>query len=132
MNAGSASVVLGGATVARVTTDMNAGDLIIDGTGATIDRLDASLNAGRLRVTLAGPSSGDLSANAGAMELCVPPDAALRFDVEEQLTFTTNLDDRGLQRSGDTWTRAGSGPAIEFTVEGNAASFTLNPEGSCK
>jgi hypothetical protein len=132
MNAGTASAILAGATVARLTSDMNAGDLIIDGTGATIDRLDASLNAGRLRITLEGASRGDLSANAGAIELCVPPDAALRFDVEEQLTFATNLGARGLSQSGETWTRAGSGPSIDYSIEGNAASFTLDPEGGCK
>jgi hypothetical protein len=132
MNAGTASAILAGATVSRLTSDMNAGDLIIDGTGATIDRIDASLNAGRLRITLAGASRGDLSANAGAIELCVPPDAALRFDVEEQLTFATNLSARGLSQSGETWTRAGSGPSIDYSIEGNAASFTLDPEGGCK
>jgi hypothetical protein len=132
MNAGTASAILAGATVSRLTSDMNAGDLIIDGTGATIDRIDASLNAGRLRITLAGASRGDLSANAGAIELCVPPDAALRFDVQEQLTFATNLGARGLSQSGETWTRAGSGPSIDYSIEGNAASFTLDPEGGCK
>ena len=133
MNAGSASVVLAGATVARVTTDMNAGDLVIDGTGASIDRLDASMNAGRARITLASASvEGSISANAGALELCVPSDAALRFEVEEQFTFATNLEERGLTRDGDTWTRAGtSDTVIDLDIEGNAASLTLDPEGGC-
>lgn len=132
MNAGSASAILAGASLSRLTTEMNAGDLIIDGTGATMDRVEASLNAGRLRITLASAARGDLSANAGAIELCVPPDADLRFEVEEQLTFATNLDDRGLSQSGETWTRPGSGPSIDLSIEGNAASFTLDPEGGCK
>lgn len=132
MNAGSMSAVLAGAAIGRITSDMNAGDLLIDGTGATIDRIDATLNAGRLRITLAGASTGDLSANAGAIDLCVPPDAALRFEVEDQLTFVTNLSDRGLTRDDDVWTRPGSGPTIDYSIEGNAASFTLDPEGGCK
>ena len=111
---------------------MNAGDLLIDGTGATIGSIDASVNAGRLRVTLVGPTTGDLSVNAGAIELCVPPDAALSFEVTDQFTFATNVDDRGLTQDGDTWTRQGSGGLIDLSIEGNAASFTLDPDGGCK
>ena len=132
VNAASSSIVLAGANLSRLTSDMNAADLLIDGTGATIDTIDASVNAGRMRVTLVGPSEGDLSANAGAIELCVPPDAALQLQVKEQLTFATNLNGRGLTKDGDTWTRAGTGGLIDLTVEGNAASFTLDPEGGCK
>jgi hypothetical protein len=132
VNAASASAMLDGATLSRLAADMNAGDLRIDGSGATIDRLDLSVNAGRLRVTLDGPTSGALSVNAGAIELCAPADADLRLQVREQLTFATNLDGRGLTRTGDTWTRPGAGPRIDLAVEGNAASFTLDPEGGCK
>jgi len=52
--------------------------------------------------------------------------------VQDQLTFATNLDSRGLTESGDTWTRAGTGALIDLSIEGNAASFTLDPEGGCK
>lgn len=132
INAAASSAILTGADLDQLTADMNAGDLLIDGSGATIDRLDASVNAGRLRVTLEGPTSGDLSVNAGAIELCVPPDAQLRLDVPEQFTFATNLDGRGLSEDDDTWTRPGTGALIDLSVEGNAASFTLDPEGGCK
>ena len=132
VNAASASATLAGATLSRLAADMNAGDLLIDGTGAAIDRLDASVNAGRLRVILDGTTSGRLSVNAGSIELCAPASADLRLQVREQFTFATNLDGRGLTRSGDTWTRAGGGPRIDLAVEGNAASFTLDPEGGCK
>ena len=132
INAASSSAILSGADLDSLTADMNAGDLLIDGTGATIDKLDASVNAGRLRVTLVGPTNGELSVNAGAIELCVPPDAALQFDVPEQFTFATNLGSHGMTHDGDTWTRAGTGGLIDLTVEGNAATFTLDPEGGCK
>ena len=85
-----------------------------------------------MRLTLVGPTEGDLSANAGAIELCVPPDAALQLEVQDQLTFATNLNSRGLTESGDTWTRAGTGGLIDLSIEGNAASFTLDPEGGCR
>ena len=53
--------------------------------------------------------------------------------MEEQLTFAHNLDDRGLAQSGDVWTREGAvgAPVIDLAVEGNAANFTLDPEGGC-
>jgi hypothetical protein len=78
-------------------------------------------------------TSGSLSANAGSIELCVPPEATLRFRVEEQLTFGHNLDDRGLVRSGDVWTREGGvgAPVIDLSIEGNAANFSLDPSGGC-
>jgi hypothetical protein len=131
INAAATAATLAGATLRSVTVDMNAGDLVLDGSDATIDRLEASVNAGRMRITLDGATSGELSANAGAIDLCVPADADVRLDVEDQLTFATNLSGRGLTQNGDTWTRSGSGPAIRLSVEGNAASFTLDPERGC-
>lgn len=91
------------------------------------------MNAGRARVSLgAGSTQGSLAANAGAIDLCVPADAALVLRVPDQLTFAHNLEQRGLTRDGDTWRRAGSGgDTIDLSVNGNAASFTLDPDGGC-
>ena len=51
------------------------------------------------------------------------------------MTFAHNLDDSGLQKSGEgTYTSASFASAahkIVLEVEGNAASFTLNPEEGC-
>lgn len=132
-NAGTTSLDLAGANLTRVQADVNAVDLRIDAGAAMITRLAVSLNAGRARITLgAGRTTGQLSANAGAIELCVPPGASLRLQVQDQLTFAHNLDDLGLTRDGDTWTRLGGVGEIDLTVEGNAASFTLDPDGGCK
>jgi hypothetical protein len=132
-NAGTSALVLTGAALDRIDAELNAGDIRIDGTGATIDRLDVGVNAGRARVTLDSTTDGELSVNAGAIDLCVPPDAALELEVPEQFTFATNLDARGLTEVGeDTWTRQGTGARITLSVEGNAASFTLDPEGGCQ
>ena len=113
-NAASSTLTLAGATLDALDVDLNAGDVLIDGTGAAITRLDVGLNAGRARVTLDGSTTGQLSANAGALELCVPPDADLRITAPEQFTFATNLDSQGLTQSGDTWTRTGSGARIDL------------------
>lgn len=134
-NAGGSTLELGRATVGRVTADVNAGDLLIDASEATVERLSATMNAGRTRITLGetGSVSGSLSVNAGAIELCVVDGAELRFRVEDQLTFIHNLSNRGLARDGEIWTRTGTGGhVVDLSIEGNAASFTLNPEGGCK
>jgi hypothetical protein len=132
-NASSVTGRLAGARLDETTIDINAGDARIDATGASLGRVDLSANAARTRMRLDADTSGSLSANAGSIELCVPPEATLRFRVEEQLTFGHNLDDRGLVRSGDVWTREGGvgAPVIDLSIEGNAANFSLDPSGGC-
>lgn len=132
-NASTGTVSLAGANLSTLGADLNAGDLRIDASGARIERLDIEINAGRLRLRVDADTTGSLSANAGSVELCVPADATLRLRVEEQLTFGHDLDDRGLARSGDVWTRAGDvgAPIIDLAVEGNAANFSLDPDGGC-
>ena len=51
--------------------------------------------------------SHGLTLNAGAIDLCVPPEAGLRIRANDQLTFATNLGDRGLTRTGGVWSRPG-------------------------
>ena len=134
-NAGSGSLILDGAGLSQVKVDANAGDIVIDAGKATVDRLDVTLNAGRARITIGpGATTGSISVNAGAIELCVPPDAILRLTVNDQLTFVTNLADRGLQKSGSIWRRAGSVAerSIDLDIDGNVASFTLDPSGGCR
>lgn len=133
-NAGGGSLILDGAGLGLIKVDANAGDILIDAGRATVDRLDVMLNAGRARITLgSGATTGSISVNAGAIELCVPPDAPLRLDVNDQLTFVQNLADRGLQQTGTIWNRAGAGPSlIDLDIDGNVASFTLDPKGGCR
>ena len=132
-NASSVTASLAGAELTTLVVDLNAGEARIDGTDGSLGRIDVSTNAGRIRLRVDADTTGSMSANAGAMELCVPPDATLRFRVEEQLTFAHDLDDRGLVRSGDVWTREGAvgAPVIDLSIEGNAANFTLDPAGGC-
>ncbi len=133
-NAGSSILDLAGASLTSLSTEINAGDLLIDAATATIDRLDVSANAGRIRITLGGgATTGDLSVNAGAIDLCIPPNASVRIRTDDQLTFAHNLDERGFVHDGGTWSRSddGDGDLIDLTVDGNAASFTLDPEEGC-
>ena len=76
---------------------------------------------------------GQISVNAGQIDLCVPDDVGLRLDVTDQLTFVTNLGSQGLDQSGTEWTREATGgaPTIDLSLDGNAASLSLRPEGGC-
>lgn len=134
-NAATGSLVLDGATLSAVRIEANAGDVVIDAGHATVGRVDVELNAGRARITLGtGPTVGHLAVNAGALDVCIPQGAGVRLTVEDQLTFVTNLADRGFQRDGKSWTRNGSsaGPSIDLQIEGNAASLTIDPNGGCR
>jgi hypothetical protein len=133
LNAGSSTVRLAGAELQEFKLHVNAGDVRVDASGARVQGLDLSTNAGRIRFRVDEEVRGSISANAGSIELCAPQDATLRLRVEEQLTFAHNLDDRGLARSGDIWTREGAvgSPVVDLSVEGNAANFTLDPDGGC-
>jgi hypothetical protein len=132
-NAATATFDLRGTALDRLQAELNAGDLRLDASQARIDRLELTMNAGRARVSLAASSTrGSLSVNAGAIDLCVPADAALILRVPDQLTFSHNLERRGLANDGDTWRRAGAGgDTIDLSINGNAASFTLDPDGGC-
>jgi LiaF transmembrane domain len=132
-NAATVTARLASARFTSFDGTVNAGDVRIDATGAHLDDIDLTANAARVRLGVDSDTKGRLSANAGSMDLCVPSDATLRLRVQEQLTFAHNLDDRGLAHSGDVWTRQGAvgAPVIDLEIEGNAASFTLDPQGGC-
>jgi hypothetical protein len=132
-NASSVNARLSGAALTAFDVHINAGDARIDGSGGSLGEIDVSANAGRIRLRVDSDTTGSLSANAGSMELCTPPGATLRFRVPGQLTFAHNLDDQGLAQSGDVWTREGAvgAPVIDLSIQGNAASFTLDPVGGC-
>lgn len=134
-NAASVTLRLGGSHPDHVRVDANAGDILIDAGSASVARVEVEVNAGRARITLGHVwTTGSIAVNAGAIDLCVPADVGLRLDVNGQLTFVTNLADRGLQQDGTLWTRTGPGglPVIVLDVHGNVASLTLDPDGGCR
>lgn len=133
-NAASSTLDLAGGRFATLSVGVNAGDVTLDLSGATADELDAELNAGSMTMILDAETRGTstLGVNAGSIALCAPDELALAITIAgDNVTFSHNLDEGSLQRSGETW-RSGSGPAaVELRVEGNAASFSLNDEEAC-
>ena len=132
-NAASSTLDLADASLSRLELDANAGDVTLDLSGAIADELDISSNAGSVELTVDGLTrfTGSVDSNAGSFELCVTDQTALiEITVADaNVTFSHNLDESGLPRSGDTW-RSGNGPAdVVLDVEGNAASFTYTTGG---
>jgi cell wall-active antibiotic response 4TMS protein YvqF len=133
-NAASSTLDLDGATLSRLSIDANAGEVVVMLPAATVDGLSVSANAGSISIEVdeATELSGSVEMNAGSFELCVPDGVGLEITMsDDNVTFSHNLDERGLTREGDVW-HLGSGDAVSLSIEGNAASFELNPEGGCK
>jgi hypothetical protein len=132
-NAASSMLELDDATLGGLTIDANAGEVDIRLPGASVGDLSVEANAGSISIEVddGTQASGSVEMNAGSLDLCVPDGVGLAITMsDDNVTFSHNLDDLGLTREGDIW-RSGSGDAITLSVEGNAASFTLNPDGGC-
>lgn len=135
-NAADTKINLGGGQFTSVGLSPNAGSLSLDLRDARVDVLNLSLNAGSASVIIGPGSSMDatMHVNAGSIEVCTDEGVALQVKVDPNITFSTNLDESGLTQAGDTWSTrdySGADHRVRIDLEGNAASFTLNPEGGC-
>lgn len=136
INAGSATVDLGGASLGTLDLRQNAGSATVDlREVAAIGGLEARLNAGSLGLTLANKSlTGTIVANAGSVRLCAPAGAALKLQTGQNIVGSYDYDGHGLVKDGSTWTTPGFDTAevkIELQTSANAGSFTLDPEDGC-
>jgi hypothetical protein len=137
VNAATTTLKLAGGSFSELSVDPNAGSLAFDLRGTSVESFSLDMNAGSASFQVDGTTGleGTIGMNAGSIELCAEPGTAIRFTVEENLTFSHDLDDSDLVRTGDTWTSTsfdGAGRRIDIQLEGNAASFSLNPEGGCE
>ena len=133
-NAASSRLDLDDADLSTLEIDANAGDVDVALPGAEVRELSVDANAGSISIEADDTTrlNGSVEMNAGSLELCIPDGVAVAITIEEDnVTFSDNLDDSGLTRDGDTWRGGGATPAVSLRVNGNAASFTLNPEGGC-
>ncbi len=134
-NASSSQLDLDDADLSRLGIDANAGDLNIGLAGATVAELRIDANAGSLSIVTddATTLDGSVEMNAGSLELCTSDGSVVAITIDDpNVTFSHNLDDLGLSRVGDTWSTGDGDADITLEVDGNAASFTLNPEGGCE
>lgn len=133
-NAASSTLDLSSADLSELGIDANAGSVVLTLDGSSVGDLSIDGNAGSVSISTDASTSlaGSVSINAGSLALCVPDGVGLAITLTDtNITFSHNLDDSGLQRTGDTWRSGDGNPPISLRVEGNAASLTLNPEDGC-
>lgn len=133
-NAASSRLDLENADLSSLAIDANAGEINLALPGAEVPELSVDANAGSVSIEADASTrlAGSIEMNAGSLELCAPDGVAIAITIEgENVTFSHNLDDRGLSREGDTWSIGDGEADVRLDVNGNAASFTLNPEGGC-
>ena len=133
-NAASSRLNLDGADLSELSLDANAGEVDLRLGGASVDALTVTANAGSLGLAVDGDSAvnGSIEMNAGSLELCVDPDVAIAITVDDDnVTFSHDLDASGLTLQGDRWSSGDGEADVTLDVEGNAASFTYNPDGGC-
>jgi hypothetical protein len=134
VNAGSAVGTFDGMRLDRVQVSVNAGSATLDlGNAVEVGAFDASVNAGSLAVELPAVSlTGDLSANAGSLELCVPDEVDLRIVLEDNALGSNNFAEAGMEQFGSAWVLDGDGTAImTITASANLGSIILNPDDAC-
>jgi DUF4097 and DUF4098 domain-containing protein YvlB len=130
-------------TVTAKSIAANAGAIDLDLTGTRANEVALTINAGAASINVdefthigAGvPGSLTIAVNAGSVELCAPDNLGLRIAVTANLTFSHNLADAGLVQDGETWQTPDfeqQDAQLRIDLSGNAASFTLNPEGGCR
>jgi hypothetical protein len=135
LNAANSALNLAGGSFATIDLDPNAGAVDVDLSSAQVSELRVSLNAGSLALTADAETdlAGSINVNAGSVELCAP-EGALRITISGTLN-SNDLDESTLIQSGDTFTGeafAAAAHTIDLLLEGNAASFSLNPEDGCE
>jgi len=134
-NAASSQLSLDDADLSNLAIDANAGDVHIGLAGASVAHVEIEANAGSLSMEADASTSldGTVEMNAGSLELCAPDAVVVAITIaDDNVTFSHNLDDLELTRQGDTWSTGDGEANVRLSIEGNAASFTLNPEGGCE
>ena len=136
LNAGSATLELGQASVDSLDLTLNAGSVTLDMSEVSdIGDFGVDINAGALEVALPNQTfEGSIEANAGSVSLCAPPGAALRLKTGDGFAGGYDYDGHGLVKNGSTWETPGfdsAGVRIELDTQANAGSFSLNPEDGC-
>ncbi|HXG26363.1 MAG TPA: hypothetical protein VNL94_05875 [Candidatus Binatia bacterium] len=136
INAGEGTADLDGATLGSINATVNAGSARIDLAGAdTLGDLNATVNAGSAVFLLPpGGRSGNISLNAGSVNVCAPSGTQARVTWGGALG-SNDLDDAGLVKvDDDTWQTANFDPGVPFLdlrVSANAGSFDLELQGTC-
>jgi hypothetical protein len=133
VDAGRGRLDLDGARLGLVDLVVNAGELRTDLAGASLDRLHVAVNAGEAIIALPiDDFVGDITANAGELQVCVPDDLGLRVRATAALGSVRTP---GLVRVGDAWETPGYATApirAELTTQASVGLVTISTQGGCQ
>jgi hypothetical protein len=133
VDAGKGTFDLDGARIGMLDLQVNAGEAEVHLGGATLSHLSMRVNAAAGFLTLGDDDlSGDLTVNAGSLQVCAPGELGLRVHGTTSLGATNYF---GLIRSGDAWETPGYASAThhaDLGVSANVGSVNINPVGGCK
>ena len=133
-NAASSDLTLDDGSFSSLAIDANAGEVNLRLAGASVDEFSLDANAGSMSIEVDAETTlaGSVEMNAGSLELCIPDSVAVAITIEDDnITFSHDLDESGLERQGDTWRNGDGTAAVTLEISGNAASLSLNPEEGC-
>ncbi len=136
INAGQGSIELDGANLGSANLTVNAGSARVLLGGATnLGNVNGTVNAGSTVLELPGGGrSANLSLNAGSLTVCLPPGSPMRVAWAGALG-SNDLSGAGLTEvDANTWETPGlntASPFLDLRVSANAGSFRLDIDGTC-
>jgi hypothetical protein len=139
LNASTADIALGNGGLTSLSTTFNASDASVDLTSETASStqttFESTLNASTVRLSVPNAMmTGGLTLNAATLQLCSPPDAAIRIDYQDTLS-SNNFAAVGLVQSGKTWQSPDYGSTanrIDLRITANVSTTTLSRSGGCQ
>ena len=138
LNAGAATVDLGGGPVAVLEGTYNASDVDLDLSGTvslTPTRLDLTYNASSGRLALpAGPIGGEVTLNASSLLLCLPLGTPVRLEYRSTLG-SDDLGSIGFDETDGVWTSPGyeAGSAgVELDIKSTVSSIDVEHAEVCQ
>jgi hypothetical protein len=133
VNAGEGRITLPNTEINRLDLTTNAGRTSVDLSGTNVTSLTGLVNAGSLAYQLpADDVVGSFEVNAGALELCAPPELGLRV---RQVGDLGEISVNGQEQPDGDWQSPNYTSAThkaELTVQANLGSVEIDPIGGCK
>lgn len=133
VNAGRGDIDLGEAELEGLSVTANAADVSVDASSASIADLTGEVNFGRLSIRLpAGDLEGSLSAGAGQLQVCAPPELGLRVTTTESMG-EISVGGRHLGRSDyQSPNYASAAHRADLIVDVSFGAIEIDPIGGCR
>ncbi|HEX4897097.1 MAG TPA: hypothetical protein VFV53_01910 [Candidatus Limnocylindrales bacterium] len=133
VNAGRGDIDLGEGELEGLSVTANAADVSVDASAASIADLTGEVNFGRLSIRLpVGDLQGSLSADAGQLQVCAPPELGLRVTTTESMG-EISVGGRHLGRSDyQSPNYASAAHRADLIVDVSFGAIEIDPIGGCR